>query len=79
MKLTEAQRRGLENISTWLHRYSKPYHKAEASKTLLAVRQNVLEILEMKGLITSERPFSSSYYAVNITPAGRAALEAGKP
>lgn len=75
MKLTEAQRRALENISTWLHRYSKPYHKTEASKTLLAVRQNALEILEMKGMITSQRPFSSSYYAVTITPAGRDALK----
>lgn len=78
MKLTKAQLQALENISAWDVRYGRSFHKEAASKTVFAVRQNVLERLEKLGLIASQRPFAGSYHHVSLTDAGRDALASSK-
>lgn len=77
MTLTPAQLRGLQNIAKWCDFYGRPFHKESASKTTLAVRQNILEYLEKAGLIESSRPFAGGYHRVTITESGRGILNGG--
>jgi len=73
MKLTKAQKNALFSIRRQevLHAY---FNKYRASKTVDAVRGDVLEKLLRFGLIYSEGPFQLMFERVTLTGAGHNAL-----
>ena len=79
MKLTKAQKNALFSIRRQeaLRAY---FNKERASKTVDAVRSDVLEKLLTLGLIDSDGPFKISFHRVTLTGAGHSAMNgAHKP